>query len=235
VTDLLDPLAGLSTEPPSPAGRSPAREGSPIDAPVTGRPWRRAAALLPLSWVPLAASLLAIVLSLSSLWVSTREPEVLVILPDIVRLVGGRASGASYAYLQPAFVSTGVNDRVEVIRDMRLLARRADGGDPVELEWRQQVTLVTDDQGVLSYRYLADAVPLLVAARSAAAPLSLFQGPQGWHLASGTYRFTLEADRFAVSEPLRASFDVTLGPDEMEILDAPGPERFLAFTVEQVR
>ena len=88
--------------------------------PIVRRLRRPAMAIVTFAWLPLVASGLAVVLSLASIYVSTREPEVVVILPEIVRLVGGRQTGASYVYLQPAFVSTGVNDRVEVISDMSL-------------------------------------------------------------------------------------------------------------------
>ena len=145
-----------------------------------GRFRRPARAIVSLSWVPLVASALAVVLSLASIYVSTREPEVVAILPDVVRLVGGRQSGSSYVYLQPAFVSTGVNDRVEVIADMVLLVERADGSESATMSWQEQASLVTDAEGALSYRYAADAVPLLVGPRSAATPLALFQAPAGW-------------------------------------------------------
>jgi hypothetical protein len=177
------------------------------------------------------ASALAIFLSLASIYVSTREPEVVAILPDVVRLAGGRESGSSYVYLQPAFVSTGVNDRVEVIADMTLEVERADGTDATRMSWQEQASLVSDDDGVLSYRYVADAVPLLVGPRSAATPLALFQAPAGWFFREGPYRFTLEAERVVSGTPLSAEFEVTLDGDDMAVLDASGPERFLSFEI----
>lgn len=194
---------------------------------------RPAVALVSLSWVPLAASAFAVILSVASIWVSTREPEVVVILPDVVRLVGGHATGSSYVYLQPAYVSTGVNDRIEVIADMTLVVQREDGSDRADLEWREQASLVTGPDGALSYQYESDAVPLLVGPRSAATPLALFQAPPGWFFREGTYRFTLEADRVVSAAPLRTSFEVTLAAGDMAVLDATGPERFLAFSIDE--
>ena len=49
------------------------------------------------------------------------------LLPDVVRVAGGHASGSSYLYLQPAFVSTGTNERIEVIEDMALTLEPIDG------------------------------------------------------------------------------------------------------------
>ena len=181
--------------------------------------------------MPLVASALALVLSLASIYVSTRDPEVVVLLPDVVRLVGGRMTGASYVYLQPSFVSTGVNDRVEVVADMSLVVERADGSDATEMRWQEQASLVTDEGGALSYRYEQDAVPLLVGPRSAANPLALFQAPDGWFFREGDYRFTLEAERVVSNTPLSASFRVTLDADDIAFLGADGPERFLAFPI----
>ena len=193
---------------------------------------RPAMAIVSLSWVPLVASALAVVLSLASIYVSTREPEVVAILPDVVRLVGGHESGSSYVYLQPAFVSTGVNDRVEVIADMTLLVEPVDGSESTTMAWQEQASLITDAEGALSYRYAADAVPLLVGPRSAATPLALFQAPAGWFFEEGRYRFTLEADRVVAGSPLRAAFEVNLDAEDLAVLDAPGPERFLAFAID---
>ena len=111
------------------------------------------------------------------------------LLPEVVRVAGGHETGASYVYLQPVFVSTGANERVEVIRDMQLSLEPAGGGATGQLEWKEQMELVGDG-GPLSYRHVADAVPLLVGPRSAANPLSLFQAPQGWFVGAGTYDAT---------------------------------------------
>jgi hypothetical protein len=115
---------------------------------------------------------------------------------------------------------------------MTLIAEPMDGSEPATMSWQEQASLGTGADGTLSYRYEADAVPLLVGPRAAAAPLAVFQAPQGWFFREGTYRFTLEADRVVSSDPLRASFEVTLDAEDMAFLDAEGPERFLAFPIE---
>jgi hypothetical protein len=81
-----------------------------------------------LSRVPLVAATISLILSVASIYISTRQQDVLLIMPNVVRLAGGHATGFSYVYLQPAFVSTGNNDRVEVIRDMTLTVRPTAGG-----------------------------------------------------------------------------------------------------------
>jgi hypothetical protein len=180
-------------------------------------------------WVPLVAAMLSLVLSLASIYVATRQPDVLLIMPSVVRLAGGHATGYSYAYLQPAFVSTGNNDRVEVIRDMTLTVRPTTGGASTVMTWKGLTNLVGSG-GSLSYEYAGDAVPLLVSPRTASAPLAVFDAPTGWFLTAGSYEFTLQADRVMASEPLRATFGVTITPAQMDVLDAV-PEQFLGFPI----
>ncbi|MEP7158415.1 MAG: hypothetical protein ABI797_03235 [Chloroflexota bacterium] len=197
--------------------------------PVRGR--ALFAKFVTLRWVPLTAALLSLPLSAAAILISLQQPEVLVILPDQVRIAQGRGSGAAYAYLQPAFVSTGRNERIEVIRDMDLEV--AGPGQPAVFRWTQQLRLVggTDGDG-LSYEYVADAVPLLVSPRNAAAPLSLFEAPQSWFFSPGDYTFRLVADRVITGEPLTAEFRLTLSADDVALLDQPGPDRFLTFPIE---
>lgn len=102
-------------------------------------------------------------------------------------------------------------------------------GAPATFVWDEQVQLVSDPVGGgLSYRYLADAVPILVSPRSASAPLCLFDGPDGWFFVPGVYTVTFTAQRVVASEPLRGTLSVTLNAGNVAFLDAPGPEQFLA-------
>lgn len=185
--------------------------------------------MLSLSWVPLTASLVSLVISVGAFIASTQQPQVMLLLPEQIRVAQGRTSGSAFAYLQPAFVSTGRNERVEVIRDMSLTVESA-SGERVTFAWDEQVRLVDDaSTGRLSYQYAGDAVPILVGPRSAAAPLCLFEAPDGWFFRPGTYTFTLTAHRVVASEPIRATFSLTLTAENIAFLDAPGPDQFLAF------
>jgi hypothetical protein len=194
---------------------------------VLGRPYTR---LLTLAWIPLVASAISVVLSLTSIYISTRQPEVLMLLPEVIRVAGGRVTGGSYAYLQPTFVSTGANERVEVIRDVQLTLAPVDAGDPAQLTWKEQVELVGEG-GELSYRHLADAVPLLVGPRNAAGPIGLFQAPAGWFLEAGTYDATLTAARVVGTDPLVAHFRFSIPPADLAILDDTTRERFVTYPI----
>ena len=188
------------------------------------------AKFITLRWVPLTAALLSLPLSAAAILISLQQPEVVVILPDQVRVAQGRGSGAAYVYLQPAFVSTGRNERIEVIRDMRLEV--SGPGGSATFSWTQELRLVSEPSGGgLSYEYVGDAVPLLVSPREAATPLSLFEAPQGWFFAPGDYTFRLVADRVITGQPLSDEFTVSLIGSDIEFLEQPGPERFLMFSI----
>jgi len=185
-----------------------------------------------LRWVPLTAALLSLPLSAAAIFLSLQQPELILIMPDQIRVAQGRASGSAYVYLQPAFVSTGRNERIEVIRDM-VLGVAPVAGDSASFEWDQQLRLVSDPAtGGLRYEYVADAVPLLVSPRDAAAPLSLFDAPDGWFFQPGEYTFTLSADRVVSGQPLTDGFTLTLSAENISFLDEPGTERFLTFPID---
>ena len=185
-----------------------------------------------LRWVPLTAALLSLPLSAAAIFLSLQQPELVLIIPDQIRVAQGRESGSAYVYLQPAFVSTGRNERIEVIRDMTLEVAPP-AGERASFEWDQQLRLVSDPQtGGLRYEYVADAVPLLVSPRDAAAPLSLFDAPDGWFFQPGEYTFTLIADRVVSGQPLTDGFTLTLSAENIAFLDEPGPERFLTFRID---
>jgi hypothetical protein len=203
--------------------------------PTTPSLGERAVRVLRLTWVPLVASLTSLVLSISSIIISTRDPSVRLLLPDQIRFVQGEGLGFAYAYLQPTFVSTGENDRVEVFRDMRLeVTPLAGGEEAATFGWDEVGRLVFDPaDDSLTYQYLADAVPLLVAPDSAENPLALFQGPRGWFLEPGGYRIELVADRVVASADLRASFEITLTESDVDFLNDADGGQFLTLTIAE--
>lgn len=215
-----------------PAAQPDERTGEkPPDAlAARSRSWARR--FVSLQWVPLAAALLSLPLSAFALYLTIQQPQVTLIMPDQVRLAQGRQSGAAYVYLQPAFVSTGANDRVEVIRDMALEVV-SPAGETVRFAWTQQLRLVGDpDGGGLSYEYVADAIPLLISPRQAAAPLALFNAPTGWHFAAGRHTFRLVADRVVTGQPLSDSFALEITQSNIDFLEQPGQELFLTFPTD---
>lgn len=214
-----------------PAAPPDGRAATPPDViRARGRAWARR--FLSLQWVPLAAALLSLPLSAFALYLTVQQPQVTLIMPDQVRVAQGRQSGAAYVYLQPAFVSTGANDRVEVIGDMALEVVTP-AGETVSFAWTQQLRLVDDGDGTgLSYEYVADAIPLLISPRQAAAPLALFNAPAGWHFAAGRHTVRLVADRVVTGQPLSESFALDITQANIDFLEQPGPELFLTFPTQ---
>lgn len=194
-------------------------------------PWRQLArSFVTLRWVPLTAALLSLPLSVVAIYTATQQPSVSLLMPSQVRIAQGRATGGAYLYLQPAFVNTAQNNRVEVIRDMSL---HATGPATADFTWTQQLRLETDPKsGGLTYQYVADAVPLVVSPSNAASPLGLFEAPNGWFFGPGTYQFTLNADRVVADSPLTATFSVTLTAEDVAFLDQPGPDQFITLTLD---
>ena len=189
--------------------------------------------LLSLRWVPLTAALLSLSLSVVAIYTSTQQPSVTLLMPGEARVAQGRSSGAAYLYLQPAFVNTAQNNRVEVIRTMRLHVASNDAGvAATDFAWTQQLRLTSDpESGGLTYEYVGDAVPLVVSPSNAASPLSLFEAPHGWFFAAGTYHLTLTADRVVAGSPLIAEFELTLSQADIDLLEQPGPDRFITLPV----
>lgn len=194
----------------------------------------RAVRVLRLTWVPLVASLTSLVLSISSIVIATRDPSVVILVPDQIRFVQGERVGYAYAYLQPTFLSTGANDRVEVIRDMRLEITPAAGGDTLTFAWDEVGRLDFDPaDDSLTYVYLADAVPLLIGPDAAENPLGLFQGPAGSYLESETYRVELVAERVVAEGDLRSSFEITLTDEDVAFLNDADGGQFLTVAITE--
>jgi hypothetical protein len=188
---------------------------------------------LSLEWVPVTTALVSLVFSVSTLFVSTREPAVVMLVPDQIRVAQGDDFGYAYMYIQPAFVNTGRNERVEVIRDMKVRVAGA-AGQPAEFSWGNQAELVFDrTTNQLSYRYVADAVPLVVSPRNAQVPFSVFNGPKGWYFGAGAYRFTLSAHRVVARQPLQETFEITFGEKDIDFLNKSRGRNFLVFQVKK--
>jgi len=209
---------------------SPVPEQRP--SPTAAAAWQRVRRALSLAWVPLTASLVSLVLSIGSIVIATRDPSVVLILPDQVRLAQGDAAGGAIAYLQATLVSTGNNDRVEVVRDLRLLVRPA-GGAAAEFAWDETGSFLFDAETQrLSYEYVSDAGPLLITPREAQNPLALFLGPSGWAFEPGAYEMRLVADRIVATDALEATFQLELNAADVDFLNESGGTEFLTIPIE---
>ena len=186
------------------------------------------------AWVSVITAVVSLVISLYTLVVTTTRPELLLIMPNQVRITQGGNSGP-YLYLQPTFVSTGLSERIEVIRWIRVEVARVDGaGEPVEFGWDEQGEWVNDPETMFfNWVFTEDAGPFPVSARDAQHSMGLFIGPREWLFEPGRYRITLTAERIAVDEPLIGSVEVELGAEQLEYINQSQGNQFLIFTVEE--
>jgi hypothetical protein len=167
---------------------------------------------------PVAIALVSLVLSLYTIVEANREPEIWLTAPDVVRVAAG---DRAWFYVQPRFVSAARNDRVAVIADLRLEVAGPDGGPPVAFTWDEQGTWQYDPASqALTWIYLADPAPLVVAPSSPQLPICLFTGPAGWRRQEGTYWVTIAAGRGPGAAPLRTNFVMTLPTASADLVNA---------------
>lgn len=189
-------------------------------------------------WISLGIALVSLWFAVEARSLAGREPDVLLIGPEHVRLAQGEDYNYAYFYVQPGFVSTAQNDRVEVIRDMHLEVVETPDGvglPPGMFDWNEQGRLNYDpSDNSLSYEYLADAAPLLISPRMAQQPLAVFNGPAGWYFEPGEYQLRLVATRVIGSEQLTFDFLLSLSADDVAFLNGSRGNQFLNFPVEEV-
>ncbi len=189
-------------------------------------------------WISLGIALVSFWFAVEARSLASREPEVLFIGPEHVRLAQGDDFNFAYFYLQPAFVSTGQNDRVEVIRDMHVEVVRAPDSTslpPAAFEWRELARLTQDPvDNSLNYEYLADAMPLLISPRMAQQPFCVFYGPPGWYFQPGEYQLRLVATTIIRSQRLSFDFLLSLSADDVSFLNKARGNQFLNFSVVEV-
>jgi hypothetical protein len=166
---------------------------------------------------PLAISILSLGLSVFSIFEATREPEIWLSAPDVVRVATGEAA---WFYVQPRLVSAARNDRVAVVAGLRLEMTTPDGKTPVTLVWDEQGTWQYDtvNRG-LTWIFVADAAPLVVSPSSPQLPYCLFLGPPDWQWQAGDYLVTIVATSGRNAEALRTSFKMTLPAESAEFIN----------------
>ncbi len=184
------------------------------------------------TWVSIITAILSLAISLYTLAITNYEPEMLLIMPNQVRIVQGGNSGP-LIYIQPMFISTGLSERIEVITSIRVqIAPVNQALNPVEFVWDEQGTWIVDPATQnFDWAFTGDSGPFLVSAKNAQFFTGLFIGPSHWLFEPGRYQITLIADRITNSQPLRASVEVFLTDEDVAYLNQSQGTRFLAFPV----
>jgi hypothetical protein len=173
-----------------------------------------------LSILPVGASLISLVLSLYSVASDREPPDVVMTMPDRVRIAQG--ADAAWLYLQPRFVNTGGNNRNEIISRLSIEIFLLPEGIPATMVWDEQGTWHYDaaNSGI-TWQFVADPGPIVVGPNAPQFPIGLFIAPPGWLWQPGTYHVTVIADRTIDHTPLRSSLDLTLTTTDIDVVSDP--------------
>jgi hypothetical protein len=170
-----------------------------------------------LTILPVAVALVSLILSVYSLVVARQAPDVVMTMPDRVRVVQGGES--AWIYLQPRFVNTGDNQRNEIIGNLAIEVQPVTGGTPVPFAWDEEGTwLYSTVTNQLTWQFLADPAPIVVGPNDPQFPTGLFIAPSGWLWQPGSYRITVVAARTVVNKPLRAGVEFALTQQQVDFL-----------------
>lgn len=168
--------------------------------------------------IPVGVALVSLILSLYTLFEARQAPTVVLTMPAVVRLSQG--PDAAWLYLQPLFVNTGSNNRVEVIADLKVMAQH-DDGEAVAFRLDELGTWEYDQEtGFLNWAFASDPAPLVVGPTAPQYPIGLFIAPPGWHWQAGDYQLTVTASRAVGGTPLQGRVKLTLTEDHVAYLNA---------------
>jgi hypothetical protein len=205
------------TAPPADLPRSP--------SPARPRISRETARFVWLTILPVGVALVSLALSLYNLVQTHEAPDVILTMPDRVRVT--QNGDTAFLYLQPRFVNTGDNQRNEIVGNLTVEVQPAAGEPPAIFVWNEQGAWSFDhDSRRLTWQFVADPGPLVVDPNDPQLPICLFFSPAGWAWQPGTYRVTVIAERTIHDEPLRASLEFALDQGEVEVI-SDGSRTFL--------
>jgi hypothetical protein len=173
--------------------------------------------------LPVAIALLSFDFSLYSIIAAREAPDVVMTMPDRVRIAQGGSS--PWLYIQPRFVNTGDNNRNEIIQHLTVEVVPVEGGTPTPFNWDEQGSWLYNTQTFqLAWQFVADPAPIVVGQNDPQFPLGLFIGPTNSPWQATTYRVTVIADRTIQHEPLQGTVEFTLTPEFIAIVaDQDGP------------
>lgn len=143
------------------------------------------------------------------------------------------AANFSQIYLEPSFVSTGYNDRLDVITNIKLraevLAGQSSSADFIWAEiggWNYDT-----EQNNLTYVHLSLKRALLVSPSNPQLPVLLFQGPLGWNFNAGDYKITITAERAVGKTPLQSIVTATFAEDALNVVNDSKGDLFRSFPI----
>lgn len=182
-------------------------------------------------WVPIVVSVISLVIAAASWLAATEDPELLMTLPNRIRVVQG--GDFPVVFVQLKFVSSGRNERLDVIDDIKLHAEPIDGGASVDFKWYEIGVFSPDGNGDLTYKYGSDAGPLIVSPTNPQQPVARFNGPADFKFETGKYRVTISATRTVGKTPLEASFMVDFGQEDITTMNQSFGGRYREMEIQR--
>ncbi|CAN5660111.1 hypothetical protein BH23CHL4_BH23CHL4_11320 [soil metagenome] len=217
--------------PSEPEAESPAHDAAPV-APTQDRssdrfPW----------WVitglPVVIAAFSLAFSLFIWYEGNRPPEIELTLPDRMRVTQGQ--DVAWLYIQPRFVSTSPNDRIDGISEIQVVVSPLGNDAPILFLWDEQGSWAFDhDTRSLTWDWVADPGPLVVSPANPQLPTGLFMAKDGWLWEAGAYLVTVTAETTVSDEVLSANSSFTLSEDAVMQLDASPGSLFLTLDLTAV-
>lgn len=127
-------------------------------------------------------------------------------------------------------VASERGERAEVVLDLGMTVQPVPSGEAADFRWDEVGEWIYDaGTQELSRSFLSDPAPMVLAARTARAPVLLFIGPSGWSFEAGLYTIEVAADRAVAGRPVTTSLTVSLTAESVRLLNESGGRRFLTF------
>ncbi|MGW2746604.1 hypothetical protein [Streptomyces sp. NPDC001450] len=166
------------------------------------------------TWVPLVASLTALVISVYSFIAVRSAPGITVVMPDMTRLAVDSKGTYSKILMQPVIAVLGESQRAETVTGLAMQMRREGSakqpGGQADFLWyasgRWQGDVTTDQYGFIEEN---DSSPFLVTRDKPSVSNMSFRA-DNWLFTPGTYRATLTVRRATDSRPLTVRWCLTL-------------------------
>ncbi len=183
-------------------------------------------------WLPIVTSTISLIVAITTYVASNQDPDVSMTLPDRILMVQGGNSPAGI-YIQPSFVSTGRNNRIDVITDIKLhIEALADQSVPTDFKWTELGTWSYIPETGITYIFQSFKRPLNVSPSNPQSPVCLLQGPSDWLFNAGDYRFTITSTRAVGTTPLLTTFTVNFPQGDVDFINSNNGNKFVQFPIQ---
>ncbi|MGD9710521.1 MAG: hypothetical protein AB7V46_00435 [Thermomicrobiales bacterium] len=176
--------------------------------------------------IPVTIAVLSFLLSFYTWYENSRPPEIELALPDRVRVTQGE--DRAWLYIQPRYVSTSQNDRIDVITRIEIEVKREGESPSIPFDWDEQGTWTFDHETrSLTWNWVADPGPLVVSSAAPQMPTGLFMAPDDWLWVAGDYELTISSPTSVGDQRLVETGTITITEDQHRQLESGRGSLFL--------